>query len=48
MPNQFLKMMNSKNTKTRRQRQNEFRIPGLAKGGAVLAAIVTDRPTDPL
>jgi len=43
MLNQFLKMMNSKNTKTQRQRQNKFHIPGLAKGGAVLVAIVTDR-----
>jgi hypothetical protein len=45
MLNQFLKMMNSKNTKTQRQRQNKIHIPGLAKGGAVLVAIVTDRPT---
>jgi hypothetical protein len=40
---QFLKIMNSKNSKTQRQGQNKFHIPGLAKGGAVLAAVVTDR-----
>jgi hypothetical protein len=31
--------------KTQRQHQNKFHIPGLAKGWAVLVAIVTDRPT---
>ena len=45
MLNQVLKMMNSKNTKTQRQRHNKFHIPGLAKRGAVLAALVTDGST---
>jgi len=44
MLNQFLKMMNSENNKTQR-RHNKFHILGLAKGGAVLAALVTDSPS---
>jgi hypothetical protein len=47
MLNQFLKMMNSKNTKTQRQRQNKLHIPGLAKGGEGLFLLQL-LPTGPL